>query len=86
MFLKETCFLPSIYIQKNQFAVPNQILWAGRSAGRSLPWHGRGLGFKSRPVHPTFPLIDSGRGNPITNSQHDRNSSNSNLGLKKYLY
>ena len=24
---------------------------AGRSAGRSLPWHGRGLGFKSRPVH-----------------------------------
>src|SRR3989442_15258915 len=25
--------------------------WAGRSAGRSLSWHGRGRGFKSHPVH-----------------------------------
>src|SRR2546425_4460312 len=24
---------------------------AGRSAGRSLSWHGRGRGFKSHPVH-----------------------------------
>ena len=27
------------------------LYWAGRSVGRSLPWHGRGRGFKSLPVH-----------------------------------
>src|SRR2546427_11760494 len=28
--------------------------WAGRSAGRSLSWHGRGRGFKSHPVHSSW--------------------------------
>src|SRR2546422_279689 len=27
---------------------------AGRSAGRSLSWHGRGRGFKSHPVHSSW--------------------------------
>ena len=43
---------------------------AGRSAGRSLSWHGRGRGFKSHPVHsrssrgsfePPFPSGSSSR-------------------------
>ena len=31
-------------------SVTHMKTWAGRSVGRSLPWHGRGRGFKSRPV------------------------------------
>ena len=52
---------PSTAILPTRFYVARRTLEAraGRSAGRSLPWHGRGLGFKSRPVHSNNSFLGS---------------------------
>ncbi len=51
--------LGPVYLLKRKyyiFPIYHPFCWAGRSVGRSLPWHGRGREFESRPVHLLTPI------------------------------
>ena len=51
--------------------------WGRSSAGRALPWHGRGRGFESLRFHHSFPIRLTGR---TPDSESEGGGSNPSLG------
>ena len=49
--INNQCRVGNAYDGRASGRIAKAPIWACRSVGRSLPWHGRGPEFKSRHVH-----------------------------------